>query len=241
MAVGEYTHIKNKVNQEKENIQLASTFSYPPSTYCNCNGRANIPKCPVFYCSDDLETSFKEVKPQIGEKLFMSFWKINCDRKVNFSPILSNNLSPKNRWKPFSDSMFGEMIEFSNEIGIEKSEELVFLHNAISILFKSEGEPYYKTSWIANEYLYKMNGIDFIVYPSFVNAQNTCSMAFHHNFVDNYFRLEKVIFYKIISLDDREAKFEIISVGTPNLTNINWGAPTDEDLKRMRVYEKEKR
>ena len=227
--------VRNNVNLEKENIQLINTFSYPPSTFCTCNGRANTPKSPVFYCSDKKTTSFIEVKPKLNELMFMSFWSIQCDREVNFIPILSDNLSYNYYWKRYADKMMKQLIEQTIESGKDKSKELLLLYNTFANWFANEEEPYYKTSWIANKYLYKTNGIDFIVYPSFVKKQSTCAMAFHPNFIDNYLKLNKVISYKTIKIKNNIHEIQIVGIGKPSLTNINWTEPTEEEYDIMKT------
>lgn len=233
--------IRKNINTDEHNICLASTFSYPSSSNCKRNGRANIPKHPVFYCSDNLNTSFLEVKPEPNDIMFVSYWKVQCDRESNFYPILANNLTETNPWKTFADSMYEKLIKSTKEVGEDKAEELTLLYNAFSYWFRTEDDPYSKTSWFSHKCLYKTNGIDFLVYPSYVTYQNTCSMAIHPNFVDNFLRLEKVVSfqldeYKETKLNDiitSKFKISITGIGKPSLTNINWSTPTKQEAKKF--------
>jgi hypothetical protein len=56
-----------KIDPEKENVYLNSTFSYPHNYFCNQNGRANIKKRNVFYCSDSGISAILESKPNRGD------------------------------------------------------------------------------------------------------------------------------------------------------------------------------
>lgn len=223
--------VRNNIDPRKENIGLSSTFGYPPSSICKWNGRANIEMNPVFYCSDDIKTSFREVRPESNQLAFVSYWKIECDRNVNFFPMLPNNLSEANPWKSFSDDIYKDMKKFNQQIGGDKAEELTLLHNVFSDWFTSEEEPYSKTSWISNKYLYNTNGIDFLLYPSFVNSQNTCCIAIHPNFVDNFMRLDKVISCRFIELKQGKLELSIAEIGKPSLTNLNWTKPTLDEIE----------
>lgn len=224
--------VRDKVGP-KENIQLASTFSYPLPQYCSKNGRANVANYPVFYGAADRLTASIEVKPNVGDIIYMGYWKINCDRKVNFAPILRENLPSNNIWKAFAETMLKKQIQFAKKIGMNKSAEIRLLHDQIASWFLNEELPYSKTSWIANKYLYAKGGMDFIVYPSFVTSHVTCSLAFHPNFVDKYFQLEKV-FQFMVETNEIPFKASTSLVGTPNSSGtIIWDKAKDEDFAVM--------
>ncbi len=71
-----------KVDPEKENVYLHSTFSYPNNVFCNQKSRANIERRNVFYCADSAAAAILESKPASGDTGCLSIWKPTIDRKV---------------------------------------------------------------------------------------------------------------------------------------------------------------
>src|SRR6185437_7079959 len=53
--------------QENEDENLLRTYSYPPASACEKNGRANLSGRSVFYCSDHAGTALLESKPKEGQ------------------------------------------------------------------------------------------------------------------------------------------------------------------------------
>src|SRR5690606_3415677 len=72
----------------KENLNLISTYSFPPSNFCFENGRANLAHNSVFYCSNDPRGAMLESKPEDGDEGFLSVWSGKTDRKMKVSICL---------------------------------------------------------------------------------------------------------------------------------------------------------
>jgi len=217
--------------KEEEDFDLIRTFSYPNPCFCTANGRANLKRKSVFYCADTFETAFAESKPNKGEIAYLSIWKINCDRDINYSAFFPANIPAKNVWYNTAIEQQKHLVEYARNIGNDKSKQLELLFQFISELFGSETSPYYLTSWIANSVLYEYHGIDFVVYPSFITKGVTCNIAFHPNFVDNNFRLDRIFKLIVTEINENGGKYTIEKVGKVLYTNIQWGPPNEADIQ----------
>lgn len=58
---------------EDETLDPAQ-YSYLSNKYCTSMGRCHVPRHTVFYGSHNLETAIKEIRPDVGEQLVVSFW-----------------------------------------------------------------------------------------------------------------------------------------------------------------------
>lgn len=223
--------VRLNIKESEEDLDLIRTFSYPNPCFCQDNGRANLKHKSVFYCADAFETAFAESKPVIGDTGYLSIWRINCDRDVNYSAFFPSTIPNKNMWYNAAIEYQKKMVENVNNFGNDKSEQLKLLFEFTSNIFIKETSPYSLTSWMANSLLYQYFGIDFIVYPSRATNNITCNIAFHPNFVDNYFKLDRVYKYKIKDVNKSGGNYSIEKVGKVFRTNIKWDDPTDEDIK----------
>src|SRR5688572_6645778 len=178
--------VRLNIDETLEDLDLIRTFSYPTTCFCKTNGRAYLKNKSVFYCSDTFEAAFAESKPVIGDTGYLSIWKINSDRDVNYAAFLSSTIPDRNIWYKTASEHQKQMIEHAKNLGNDKSEQLMLLFDFAANIFITETPPYSLTSWIANSILYEFYGIDFIVYPSFATKNITSNIAFHPNFVDNY-------------------------------------------------------
>ena len=82
----------------------------------------------------------------------------------------------------------------------------------------------------ANQNLYKIDGIDFIVYPIVTSDIYTCNMAFHPNFVNNYFKFDRVYRMRFNGIINEEINLSVGNVGKISRTHIEWGDLQDEDF-----------
>jgi hypothetical protein len=73
--------------------------------------------------------------------------------------------------------------------------------------------------------------VDFIVYPSSISNSKTCNVAFHPNFVEQYLRFDKVITFKIESIQNEKVEYAILEAGTLVGSNIIWRSAIEKDYK----------
>ena len=233
-----HTFYRARVNidREKEDLGLIQTYSYPPSIVCDKNGRANVKGSSVFYCSDDPNAAILEVKPKIGDDIFLSVWKGNATKNIKVGTCLPKVLPQKNKWRDLALSSFNEMNRMiSNKAG-DKSPHLIALYDYIANKFIREDEPYYLSSMISWEMLHGQLWRDFIIYPT-TQANNVfCNMAFHPNSVNINLRFDRIIKLKINEIGKEGIKFNLgLNVGVLEDTKIVWKPRTknDENLFRQ--------
>ena len=222
------------INIEKEDINLVSTYSYPPPSFCIENGRANLKNKTVFYCSDEVVTAINESRPKNGDEVFLSIWKPITTRDIECSVCLPHNLNTKNRWSGIAKEVFEKLIKYYGEQAQSKSEHFIELNRFLTELFLNEKKPYSLTSMISNEHLYNGDGNswkDFLVYPSSATNSVYCNLAIHPNFVNSNLELVKVINLKIKGEVDKFFKFNIIKVGELKGNKMIWRANNSEDSK----------
>jgi hypothetical protein len=222
--------VRLSITENKENINLIRTFSYPDSSLCQKNNRANLKNKTVFYSADIPLTAFLESRPKINDVGYMGKWRLICDRDLTCVAFFPTDLSKKNCWYQTAIFKQQRMIEEIQKIKSDKSPQLEYLLNYTSEIFAYEKSPYSISSWIANKMLFEFDGIDFLVYPSSMLSSDSCNLAFHPNFVDKYIQLISVIKFKISDFVENSATYEILSIGKPDKTNIVWRNPEQDDI-----------
>jgi len=224
---------RKNVNYERENRNLISTYSYPVASFVNWNGRGNIKNAPVFYGADNVETANHEIEVSEQDIVSLAVWRMNPAKNVNFTGLILENLSEDNIWKGISQKQYDQMVKSCTEIGLDKVEELILINRVFAFWFVDEEFPYSKASWYANRCLYKLDGNDVLIYPSYATGRRNCCWAIHPNFVDNCMYLEKVIEYRINEIRDSKYAMSILSVAEMGITNLIWRKPVEEDLMML--------
>lgn len=225
----QFYRVRSKVNTDTEDLKLIQTYSYPLPQFCKDNGRANLKNTSVFYCSNHALTALIESKPQVGEIGYLSVWKGCAIETMSCGVLLPKSLRKENMWRVLTDGLY-EHVERDIEKKLKTQgplfhEKLRF----IADLFLTETFPYPITSLVAYEMLYGKARKDFIVYPSFANDSYSCNMAFHPNVVNNSMRFEKVIRFKVISIEGHDLTMSTGRVGELVKNNIKWRDATKEE------------
>jgi RES domain len=215
---------------QTDDTNLIRTFSYPSPFFCSKNGRANLANHSVFYCSSDIGTALAESNLEIGDIAYLSVWKVNCDREVNYTAYLPTQIPTKNIWYKKAVDLYSQTIENAKKHGSDKSKHLEILYSFFAEIFIKESKPYSLTSWIANNILYDYDIVDLIVYPSFATNNYSCNIAIHPNFVDNYLRFEKIFKLQITGKPSGSVTFRISDSGTADRTSIIWKEVSQEEI-----------
>jgi len=217
-----FYRVRLNIDAEKEDIGLIQTYSYPPSEYCFNNGRANLKKKSVFYCSNCALTAVLESKPKVGDVGYLSVWQGRSIKDVKAGIILPRDLKRDNIWQGLSEDAHSFFENYLLESKNEKASFYQEIVNFIADLFITERRPYPITSWIANEMIYGSKWKDFIVYPSFVNDAFSCNLAIHPNTVNNCLLFTKVIKFKVLEIGGGGLRFSTGHLGEITNTNIQW-------------------
>lgn len=221
------------VNEQNEDVGLIRTFSYPSTDFCKQNGRANIKGTTVFYGADTVTSAIAEIRPKADDLLYVGAWKINCNRECMMRPCISMNLPQGNPWTSPASKYFKKMVDYATSHRRDYVEQLILLYDFIAEIFEKEPAPYYLSSWLANRALYGLKNFDFLVYPSFALNSNRCNLAFHPNFVDQFFQLHKVFKLRITEISKETAYYSILKVGLLRGSHIIWQPPSSENLEYL--------
>lgn len=224
------------INRKKEDISLKQTYSYPPPSVCNENGRGNLKNKSVFYCSNNPNCSMLEVKPKIGDDGYLSVWKGNAKKAVKVGILLPYDLPLQNEWNYMARDSFKYLESSLQKEAKEKLKHFMALYKFIPDRFIREKKPYHLTSMISNELLYGELWRDFIIYPSVTAKTYMCNMAFHPNFVNENLVFEKVIRYFVFNIKDEQPKFHLGKVGYLENNKMIW---RDANEKEFELFEKE--
>lgn len=224
------------IDRKKEDISLKQTYSYPPTSVCSENQRANIKNKSVFYCSNDPNCAMLEVKPKIDSEGYLSVWKGNAKKPVKLGILLPYDLPSENEWNTMAKSTFEYLENSLQKETLDKINHFMALYKFIPDRFVKEEKPYHLTSMISNELLYGELWRDFIIYPSVASKTYMCNMAFHPNFVNENLKFVKVIKYKVYDIKNEQAKFNLGKVGYLKENRMVWRDATEEETK---LFEKE--
>lgn len=219
-----------KTISNQEDKTLIQTFSYPPSSVCNNNGRANISQKSVFYCTDKAYSAIKECDPEIGDEGYLSVWELNASRNLHYISCLPENLPFKNGWHEYGTYHHNFLIQKQSQLNKEELQHKIELRRLITERFMNEKYPYYISSMLANEYLYlNKEKADILIYPSSKTFQDYTNFAIHPNTVNNHIFCKKVIKFKVIKDKGSHLSLSLNSTGHLLNDRFNWEKFTDED------------
>ena len=216
-----------------EDLTTPKSFSYPPM--CSENGRCNLKAHPVFYGSINMATAIFEVKPNIGEELFISDWQSSCERDIHARFLLPENVSESSPLSALTQSRLETISNFSNLHGHNKVPHLELISRFIGNYFVQEDHPYSLTSWLGNKILFDSDDLDLFFYASAKNKTGTLNLAIRTNFVDRYLRNSRVYQIRIVSIVGTAINFDILSVAQ-NVDNIlMWRTPEQSDIQYLQT------
>jgi hypothetical protein len=222
------------IDKKKEDITLAQTYSYPSSSICKSNGRANLKHRSVFYCSNDSNTAIIETKPKIGDIGFLSVWKGRPKRNIKIGICLPHDLTETNEWNLMAKDIFEYQIENLEPEAKEKHKHLMALYKFISRQFVVGKYPYPLTSMISYSMMFDDMWRDLIIYPSVVANSKFCNMAFHPNSVDENLVFQKVFRFKVTDIiNDLPHYVPAKIVGEIIKTKMIWRDITNQELQML--------
>lgn len=230
-----FYRVRLNIDTVKEDINLIQTHSYPMPFFCQSNGRANIKGKSVFYCSDEVGAALFECKPQKGDEGFLSIWKPIASRPIKFGVLTSTDISTNNNWYKLTSDILDMVKEFYKEETPDRHKHFIELYKFIGERFVNEGSPYPLTSWLSNKLIYEEDGIDLILYPSIATEQVFCNMAIHPNTAHTQMELDKIIRFKVNSVNGSKIGYSPGDVGEPIGTNIIWRPSKASEKEFMKL------
>lgn len=226
-----FYRVRLNIDRNKEDLSLIQTYSYPPTSFCNFNGRANLSGKSIFYCSNELLPSMLESKPKIGDEGFLSIWKGNANRKIKVGHYLPTNLPIENSWSQIASETFQDLRNNLPEELKSKLKHLETLNDFISKKFVNEKEPYFLTSMLSWELFYGQFWTDLMIYSSVVTNNKFCNIAIHPNSVNENLQFEKVIIFKVVEFKNGIPIVQLRNeFGELNDSRIEWKNLTEMEM-----------
>jgi hypothetical protein len=216
-------------NFQQSNI---SHYSYPPCGF-TARGRCNLPKFPVFYCSEYGATSiieFLRAHPdQISDDLYLSEWIMTRSYQWKMLAFVLSGLPEVNAGNLIANQLRSKaektLLEFMPEHEIQKY--IKFYHEA----FTSNE---HKFSSITSHSFLQIDNQDVILYPSIANDKKDLNQAINANLIDNeLLKLDKVFTIKVkvgnISELNDDMFYDLTSVANRKSDSLIWRLPTHRD------------
>jgi len=222
----------SKTISKEEDTSLIQTFSFPPTSVCKTNQRANIKYKSVFYCTDEVFPAMKECGAEDGDEGYLSTWGFNATRDLYYANCLPEILPETNTWAEYGKFHHNFLKEKQTKDNKELLNHKIALRKLITDKFMKEKPPYHISSMLSNEYLYE-NNADLIMYPSAQTLQNYTNFAIHPNIVLNHLKCSKVVKFKIMKQENEQIRFKLGLIGHIENDRINWRKSTDEDGKEL--------
>lgn len=212
------------------NQNQISCFSYPPETKTPLN-RCNIPKNPVFYCSDTSSISISEVlqnkKHDFPVHLYLSEWGVENDVTWKILPFIFKGLPSTNKAFEYAVKNKQEVLDkYKNILAIEDIDRYVEYYHDV---FRNE-KSFKFSSIISYKFLYEDNG-DIIFYPTVQVEAEGNNYAVNKKWIDNKTILLKKVHKFRIEKINNIYNWYLEELGNPiNETTLDWKVATSLDL-----------
>lgn len=181
-----------------DRIDYVKHLKNPPVEYVKKYGRANVVEQSVLYATFDYLTALSEMRPKVGDKITVSFWKLNTDYDLCVTPIFKRMV----RGEVQNELSLRAQIQVYNilnkyELNIRKQIEIIL--DFIADTFSKEIQDgnhfdYYLSSHYANRLFNEFeNGeVDAILYPSVRQSLAFSNIALKPEVFNEHYVLEKV-------------------------------------------------
>jgi RES domain len=221
-----------------------SFYKQPPKAVAR-QGRCNLSKYPVFYCSDLLPISLYEViqnSPTItDEDFYITEWEVISDRRWQVLAFVFSGLPPNNPAFSYVNQIQPEVInKFANMLSAtEITEYMDFYHEEFT-----RPNNHHFSSIVSHQFLYEdyqAHG-DFVFYPSVQAEKSGNNYAFNERVIDTgelaLRKVYKVHIHELIRTSPSliDWKWELIGIGEANRSWIQWRAPVKRDMDELDIH-----
>lgn len=201
--------------------KIVSCFSHPKPNSTQLN-RCNLPKYPVFYCSDSGSICINEAlynkTLSFPFYLYLSHWRVDIDRKWKILPFVFQALPSMNKAHDYAEKnrqmLFDKYKGFLREDEIEQY--IHFYHQE----FRKESD-YKFSSLVSYKFLYEDDG-DIVLYSSVQLAAEGNNYAINIKHIDD----KSVLLIKVdkIRIDDAGGtrNWYLEAEGTPKDDFVEW-------------------
>lgn len=191
--------VNNWIKDVSGRIEYVKHLKNPPEECVKKYGRANMIGQSVLYATFDYLTALSEMRPNIGEKITVSYWKLKSDYELCLTPIFKNTSKDgvvHNELSLRASILSNRMLKQYDE-NVRKQLEIIlqFIADAFSKKVQDSNHfDYYLSSHYANRLFYEFeNGeLDGILYPSVRQSLTLSNIALKPEIFESHYELEKV-------------------------------------------------
>jgi hypothetical protein len=197
-----------------------SCYSYPKAPGLN---RCNIPKHPVFYCSDNSSICINEALngkqfDKFPINLYLSEWNVSDERKWKVLPFIFFTLPTNNRAHEYAEKNRQTLFKkYKNNISEADIQSYIqFYHDEFR-----KRDCYAFSSILSHKFLYEESN-DIIFYPSVQVEAEGNNYAINTKWIDNKtFFCSKIYKYRIEKNDDIYSWY-LEAEGIPEGDKVKW-------------------
>lgn len=191
--------VNNWIKDVDGRVEYIKHLKNPPKECVKKYGRANMIGQSVLYATFDYITALSEMRPEVGEKITVSYWKLKTEYDLCVTPIFKN--STKNGVVHNELSLNAQILSYKmlQQYDENVRKQIQIILQFIADAFSKEVQDgnhfdYYLSSHYANRLLYEFeNGeLDGILYPSVRQSLTLSNIALKQEIFDKHFELEKV-------------------------------------------------
>jgi hypothetical protein len=201
--------VNNRVLDENTRIKNIDSLKYPPYEKVTKYGRCNLPKNSVFYGATTPLSIISELKPNIGDKVTISVWKLKKQKTLKFCPIFFEQ--PQNSMVNISSIKLQQVFyeTLKRDAPKEMHESIINLSKFIAFQFSKHvnygcDKDYIFSAYFANKILNELDGgtIDGIIYPSVKMNLQLENIALKSNVFDENYELIEVQESEVFQIPD---------------------------------------
>ncbi|MDH5527840.1 MAG: tetratricopeptide repeat protein [Nitrospirota bacterium] len=225
-----FYRIRKNIDEKRENLGLATTYSYPSQNLCTENGRAHVHGYPVFYCSDTMKVTISEARAEEGDLLYVSEWELAGPCAASLCVIASREAIGNGTFSSIHPFIEEELDRMGGSDRLAKWTQLL---GGLQDIFLHERHPYSNSAIYSYKMMYE-RAVEIICYPSAQWRNTFINLAIKKEFIDRNKIILKNIYKLIVTSDSKSlSTFSLLEVGTAKSKKIDWLAPTQPDQEKF--------
>ncbi len=200
------TVVNESVLGSNQRIEDISYIKYPPQDIVQKIGkynRANTPETNLFYCSENIDTTLKEIRPSPNKLVTVGVWEPTDEGRFIVNAIThSDAAAPINEGVKHAQKYFEDMRAYNHELFMEYIQRFQSMLGYEYTKQVKDHHDYLISAYFSESLLKDRNeddefGIVGILYPSVGNGYVTDNFAFLPNVVDSRLRLRSVLEFEV--------------------------------------------
>lgn len=189
---------KNVIGSNKR-IRDIKFLKYPPAEKVSKYGRCNLPKQSVLYGAFIHMTALNELKPQVGDLITHSTWRVKHNQPLTYCPIFKNQPTEKKVINPrtleINNLYVRELNKFPRHAKIQVDNLVQFIADAFSKRVSPNNHlDYIFSAYFSNKIFneFEKGQIEAIYYPSVQDSLSFENIAIKPDVFDKKYELTEV-------------------------------------------------